>query len=817
MKATIRKIYYTILLLIFAAGASFAQGPKAEGSVSGTLLDEQGKPMMFASTSLLNAKDSSLVKGVISNEQGVFTFDHIKDGQYIVKATPIGYEKAVTKPFSIDKGSEAVTLPKMVLQPSTKSLSTVNITAAKPLIERKLDRTVMNVEGSVLAAGNSAMDILERAPGVSVDKDDNISLKGKQGVTVMLNDKLTYLTSAQLAQLLRSTDGNTISAIEIITNPSAKYDAAGNSGIINIKLKKNKQVGTNGSITLGAGYGEYGKDNETIQLNHKEGNLNIFGSFSHNDNKRGQDIDIKRGVTDTAGNHTYFNQFSPFKESDHNNSFRLGADYDLSSKNTIGFLINGHFHGEEDANDNTTFIGPNYTQVDSSLRTISRIHQTDNNFAVNLNDTWKIDTAGQQISADLDYSRFRNNADARYMTDFFLPGNSTPYNSAFLGNITPTNIDIKTAKVDYTNPLTKSVKMDLGFKLSDVKADNNLMQSVVQNGNYTSANHFVYDEKIDAGYVNFSKEYKNTSVQLGLRGEYTRSSAVGDSMNVVKSIPRHYFNLFPTFFVNHTFNDKNEMSFSYGRRIDRPQYDNLNPFVYRLDPYTYQKGNPYLTPQYTNNFELSYTYNKSLNVTLGYSHTTDVIAELPGTDPATKVSFVTNGNLEEQNSYNVNIYTPYTITKWWEGNVNATGFYLAFKSNGLEGRNLDAGRAAYQFRTTQTFTPVKGWKAELTGNYQSALTYALFYVKPQYSVDGGISHSFANKKANIKLSMSDMFNTRRNDVTSNYADNDLDIRQKRETRITRLTLTYNFGNNKIKARQHQTGADELNQRAKGGN
>src|SRR3569833_1942027 len=331
MKPTIRKIYYTLLLLFIAAGASFAQGPKAEGSISGTLLDEQGKPMMFASASLLNAKDSSLVKGVISNEQGVFTFDHIKDGQYIVKATPIGYEKAVTKPFSIDKGSEAVKLPNMVLQPSTKSLSTVNITAAKPLIEQKSDRVVLNVAGSVLAAGNSAMDILERAPGVSVDKDDNISLKGKQGVTVMLNDKLTYLTSAQLATLLRSTDGNTISSIEIITNPSAKYDAAGNSGIINIKLKKNKQVGTNGSITLGAGYGEYGKDNETIQLNHKEGNLNIFGSFSHNDNKRGQDIDIRRGVTDTAGNHTYFNQFSPFKESDHNNSFRLGADYDLSS------------------------------------------------------------------------------------------------------------------------------------------------------------------------------------------------------------------------------------------------------------------------------------------------------------------------------------------------------------------------------------------------------------------------------------------------------------------------------------------------------
>ena len=171
------------------------------------------------------------------------------------------------------------------------------------------------------------------------------------------------------------------------------------------------------------------------------------------------------------------------------------------------------------------------------------------------------------------------------------------------------------------------------------------MQSELAGGAYTSANHFVYDEKIDAGYVNLNKDYKNTSVQLGLRAEYTSSSAVGDSMNVVKSIPQHYFDLFPSLFINHTFNDKNEINFTYRRRIDRPQYDNLNPFVYHLDPYTYQKGNPYLQPQYTNNFEFNYTYNKSLNISLGYSRTTDVITEIPGTDPATKVSFVTQAKL----------------------------------------------------------------------------------------------------------------------------------------------------------------------------
>ncbi|NNU34515.1 TonB-dependent receptor [Mucilaginibacter sp. S1162] len=625
MKTTITYIYYTLLLILGTATA-FAQNAKPPGTISGKLVNDQSAAMDYATISLLRAKDSTVVKGTLTNDAGAYTFDNIKPGEYIIKATTVGYTAAMSAVFTVN--TEAVNVPLLKTRANVKALNTVTITSTRPLIERKIDRTVMNVENSVMAAGNTAMEILERAPGVTVDKDDNISLKGKQGVTVMINDKLTYLTSTQLASLLRSTDGTTIQSIEIITNPSAKYDAAGNSGIINIKLKKNKQAGTNGSATAGVGRNSRVRDNLSLNLNHKQGNLNLFGTFSHGDNPRYRDFGIERVITN-GGTNTYFSQVSQMPQTNHYNNFNIGADTDLTAKHTIGVVVNGYKNSENDGNYNHTNIGRQPGVADSSLTTNSVINQSYKNYAINLNDRLKLDTPGQELSVDLDYSKFNNNTNADYNTDYFLPDGTKQHAPLLLRNQTPSTIEIYSGKADYAKPLSKTVKFEAGVKFSSVKTDNDLQAQKSNGGDYfndaSRSNRFIYTEKIDAGYVNLNKQYKSGSIQLGVRTEYTQSNG-----NLLGSTPvdRSYLNFFPSVFINQTLSKKNELNFSYSRRIDRPGYDDLNPFIYYLDPYTYSAGNAFLKPQYTNNFELGYVYNKTIEVTVGYSKTTDANVEL---------------------------------------------------------------------------------------------------------------------------------------------------------------------------------------------
>lgn len=807
------------MLSLFTISAINAQTSNHAGKLSGKVLDEKHISQSYVSVSLLAAKDSTLIKGTITDDKGTYLFERLPEGQYLLAFNTIGYTRVFKGPYAIATAHKTYNIENVELIPTSKQLNIVNIVARKPLIERQIDKTVLNVENSVLAAGNTALEILEKAPGVSVDKDGNVSLRGKTGVTVMLDGKPTYLSSEQLANLLRATEGNAIQSIELITNPSAKYDAAGNSGIINIKLKKNKNYGTNGSLTAGAGYGRYYKANGGLSLNHREKKFNAFGELNYGKNKKFHDLNIDR-VNNTATDQTFFRQTSSQIGKRQNYNYKAGVDYFINDKNTLGVAVNG-YRSTGDNNDTKvlTLIGSQPLKTDSSVMARNPNQYKYSGITYNMNYKGIIDTLGQEISADADYSRYSGQQNSEYNNTYLNAAGQPSRDSYIFKNRTPSLVTILAGKVDYTLPINKKMKLETGLKSSKVSTDNVSSFENFLNNNWqsdlTRSDHFIYDENINAGYVNLNREFTGLTVQLGLRAEQTNSK--GNSVPKQQISDRHYFNLFPSIFINRVLSKNHEAGFSYSRRIDRPDYEDLNPFVYFVDLYTYSMGNPYLNPQYTNSFEVSYSYKKTINATLGYSHTNDAISRVLVSDTVKKTLFISSQNLAQKKSYSLNINSPLTIFKWWTTNNNLTVFYNEFSTPNLLGVPYKGGKTAFNFNSNQTITLNNTTSFELSGFYRSAQVDGTLAVKPNYGIDLGISKSFMEKKLSIKLAANDAFNLQKFRITSAIPSQIYSVNEKSESRVFRLTCSYRFGSSSIKgARQRSKGSSEEENRVKSG-
>lgn len=816
MKNTITHILFAISLFTFSLVN--AQTNPGTGKLTGKVLDEKKANMSYASVSLLKAQDSTLIKGSITEDNGTYSFSSLSDGQYLVAINMIGYAKIFKGPYSINTIHKTYTIDNVQLVPTAKQLNNVNIVSSKPLVERQVDKTVLNIENSVLAAGNNALEILQKAPGVTVDKDGNISLRGKNGVLVMLDGKPTYMSSEQLANMLRSTEGNAIQTIELITNPSAKYDAAGNSGIINIKLKKNRNYGTNGSVTGGGGYGRYYKANGGISLNHREKKFNVFGEFNYSRNKRYHELDITR-VNNTATDQTFFNQTSDDIGLRRNYNYKGGVDYFINDNNTIGAAVNGYNGTGENTSKVLTLIGSRPLETDSSVLAHNANNYKYTGITYNLNYKGTIDTAGQEINADVDYSRYGSGQDNLYNNNY-LNTSGDPYKAPYIfRNSAPSTIKVFAAKVDYTYPFSKKMKLDVGLKSSVVNTDNNsAFENFLDNSwqnDITRSNQFLYKENINAGYLNLKREFTGTTIQIGLRAEQTNSK--GNSITEQKVSDRHYFNLFPSVFLNRVLSKDNEIGLSYSRRIDRPDYEDLNPFINFVDLYTYSVGNPFLNPQYTNAFEFTYSYKKTINVSLGFSHTSDAITRVLLSDTLKKTLFISSQNLAEKNSYNLNINSPLTIVKWWTTNNNLTVFYNKFSTPNLLGVPYSSGKLAFNANTNHTININPATSIEMSGYYQSPLVEGTLAIKAQYGIDLGIRRTFMDKKLNVKFAANDIFNLQKWGTTSALPGQNYNVSEKQESRVFRLTCTYRFGSNDIKgARQRSKGSAAEDSRVKSG-
>jgi len=811
-----KKIYF-LLIAFFASATLFATGNyRKQTDVNGIVLDEQRKPIDYATVGLFKVADSSLVKTAMTTPEGKFSFPNISAGNYYIKINMMGYQVYKGKSFTLAEST--VTLPEILLIANSKTLNTVSITAVKPLLERKADKLVMNVENSSVAVGSSALEVLQRAPGVTVDQNDRISMQGKQGVLIMLDGKQTYMSQADVANLLRNMQSSEIETIELITNPSSKYDASGNSGIINIKTKRAKTGGANGSFNAGMAYGKNLRGNTGLNLNYRNKGVNVFGSYNFNKGARTNSINIDRISNGFNGDpDTYFSQKGGDTRDFDNNNFKVGIDFFLDKNNTIGVLANGYLNSSKEESYNSTQIGKSFTQIDSILNANNYSKSSYRNFAYNLNYKSVLDTAGQELSADADYSRYHGKDNAELVNEYVLPNGSQKKPIGRLRNNTPSIIEIKAAKIDYTLPIDKTTKFEAGVKSSWVETDNDLqaeewMSNTWQN-DVRRSNRFVYNENVNAVYSNFSKQFKKTSVQLGLRMEQTNSK--GHLITTNNIVERSYWDFFPTIYIQQTLSKNHQVGLSYGRRIDRPSYDALNPFIFYLDQYTYNKGNPFLNPQYTSNYEVNYTLMQKYFLNLGYSVTNDAITEVILPDAEQKALYQTNANIAKNTTLAANLTVPVKIKKWWTMNNNLNVFHLAFETPNLAGQVLKTGQTSYQFRMQNNFIIMDGLTAELNGNYESPLTYGTLDLEERAYVDFGISKALFNKKGSLKFAVSDVFDTNRTRLSSAYPGLKYNLYQKNETQLFRLNFSYRFGKNEIKpARRRSTGTEAEQNRMK---
>jgi len=806
------------LALVLGTVASSGVQAQSSATITGTVRTAAGAPLEYATITLHRAADSSVVKTEFSDAQGTFRVE-AGGGRYLVSASQVGFRRQWSQAF---EAQTATQLPALALPASTATtLKEVTVVGQKPLYEQLPDRTIVNVEGSTLAAGNNSLDVLTRSPGVTVDGNDNLALRGKQGLLVLIDGKRQPMTGTELADYLRALPADQLKNIELITNPPAKYEAQGSAGIIAINTKKDQRQGTNGNVSLSYGRGQYGKFTSGLTLNHRHKSLNLFGNYAYAERNGFDKLDIIRrfyqerdGVREESD---HLVQQSVQLVSSQSHTWKAGADYSLGKNTVLGVVASGlSDRGPEQAsNTSVTFLDPSNQPIDV-YRTVSRRSYHLPNTAANINfkHTFPNDSSGtRELTADVDYARYDTHRPQALTTDFELSGRPTVL---VTGNQRG-ELTIQSAKADYTHPLSKTARLEAGVKTSHVRSDNDVRFENTVNGETSvdlgRTNRFQYDEDITAAYVSFNQTLAKLNIQAGLRGEETKTRGqqlMNDGGDA--SFRRSYVQLFPNLGLKQTLNDKHEVAVSVSRRIDRPSYSQLNPFRVIIDPTTSGAGNPNLRPQTSYNLELTHTYKQKISVGLSYSSTNRPIVNT--VQPETDSTVVARpANLGRQRYVGLTLTTPLQPTKWWT--MHNTGVFYRNQFVGtLAGTALNTSRATFNLTSNNTFTLGKTWSAELTARYQAKSQYGFFLVQPYGQLNLGIQKNLWDRKGSLKLNLGDILYTRKVRAASVYDNYAETIYQRQDTRVATFSFSYRFGNDKVApTRKRQDGAEDEKRRA----
>lgn len=799
-------------ILLFLCLVTTVAYPQSAG-ISGKLTDDKSAPIALANVSLVNAADHKLVAGVLTSNEGNFNFKTPPSGKYYLRFTSIGFQELKTDVFEITDLNFSRNFGALQLKTDVKKMEDVSVTALRPSITQLADRMVVSVEGTAMAAGNTAYAVLSRAPGVFIDPDGNIQLNGRSGVTVMIDGKLSYLSARDLRTMLEAMPAENLKNIEVITNPSAKYDAEGNSGILNINLKKNTQQGMNGSVFSTYNYNFKKQHGFSLggNINYRTGKWNSFLNLDVARRVGGRDATFTR-IFYAPNKTTYFDQTAVGKyEVMGSPSIRLGTDYSFNDKHTVGAMLSITKNKSEQDFLTETFIGNAPKTPSNYIDADNLSFNTYRNNTTNLHYTGKLDTLGTLLTADLDYVKISNRG-YTFMNNYYTDVSNNQTTSDLLFTNTPSGFDIYSGKVDFTLPLNKKHKLEMGTKASRVISENDF-SFYFNNGSRVldprRSNHFKYDESIYAGYLNWAGSVgKNLSAQTGLRVEQT--SSLGNSITINTVTKRRYTNLFPSVFVQHNVSKNYGINYSYSRRLTRPNYGSLNSFKAYRDPYTWSEGNPYLRPQYTHSFSVTQTFKRLYILTLTYLKHKDAMAEIPILDLDGATTVYTTGNLNNGESAGASAVAPFKISKKWDTQNTLSASYTKNVMQTNLGEVVNDQLFA-MLQSNHTILLPRDVKMEANFLLRGPAANGLYIMAPMHRFDVAFKKSFLNKKLDVAVNVVDVFKSFQYLWTTNIAGNVNDFDQYFRVRVVSASLRYNFSRGqKVEQKRRSAGVEEVN-------
>lgn len=784
--------------------------------IKGEIVNDRNEKLFGVTVFLVAADNEQTIKAAFTDNEGKFEFNQVKVTSFRISIQRMGYKKKISQIFTAGTSSEVI-LPTILIEEQVEALNEVVVTSQKSFVAQKADRIIVDPNALITNAGLSAFEVLEKAPSVTIGFNNSIAIRGKNGVMVLINNKPTNLTVDDLVSYLKAIPASEIERIEIMNNPPAMYDAAGNAGIINIILKKNSVKGTNGSVNVSYGQGKYERKNTSFNLNYRIEKWNFFTSLNSGQNKSFQDLTITRNYFTPSGDlSSVFTQNSYITPNSKNNSFKIGTDFYATSKTTFGIVWNGFSNPSQRNTSNTATVLDGDSQLVNTISSENPMEVDFKNSSFNLNMNHKLKESGQEIAVNLDNISYDSKVAQNLMNQTFNATNQLVDSSQLVSKL-PSDIKIKTANVDYTGIQFKGGKLDLGVKSSFVRTRNvaNFEDVVdgVRTPNYDFSNDFAYKENINATYVNYAKEFTKFSIQLGLRLENTNIKGYQAGNPVVADSTFHikYTNLFPTLYVQYKLDtiQKHVVGLSMGRRINRPNYKDLNPFTYPIDRFTFYGGNPYIKPTFSYNVDVSHTFKNYFTTTLMYSYTNDVISET--NEQRGTIYYSRPGNFDTEISYGISVNGVFKIKKWWTLNLYTSYLNAIYKSE-VYTEKLNDSNWNWVIMPTNQFVINDTWSAELSGQYQNGLLSGQFFISPVGSVRAGISKKILKDKGVIKLNASDVFYTNQIEgQIRNIANANASWYSLFDSRVVTFTFSYRFSKGEnLKVRQ--TGASQEEQK-----